>query len=237
MKVCRFAVLLLIFCMNFPGHLTAVEPDSPAELIQVPGDWEQQLEGKYADYDGFAWYRCYVKVPDNWADMNARPLWRDSVTLSIEKLADAHELYINGTRIGQIGRFPPQFESGFEKYQRYKVPPGTLKLGKYNTIAVRVFNAEGPGGFRGVPPILAGYFLECVLKGKWEFLVGDNPKWALAAVADKPKHAAYDQFTPATSTLKRSSQLSPGRRLSPEKSMELFEVAGACMLNSYSLNR
>ena len=64
MKVCRFAVLLLMFCVNFPGHLTAVEPDSPAELIQVPGDWEQQLDGKYADYDGFAWYRCYVKVPD-----------------------------------------------------------------------------------------------------------------------------------------------------------------------------
>ncbi|WP_417390571.1 PVC-type heme-binding CxxCH protein [Gimesia sp.] len=224
MKVCQFVVLFLIICLNSFENLPAADPDTPPDLIQVPGNWEQQRDGKYADYDGFAWYRCYVKVPDNWADMSARPLWRDSVTLSIEKLADAHELYINGTRIGQIGDFPPQFESGFDKYQRYKVPPGTLKLGKYNTIAVRVYNAEGPGGFRGVPPILAGYFLECVLKGEWEFLVGDNPQWALAAVADKPKQAAYDQFTPATSTLKRSSQLSPGRRLPPEKSMELFEI-------------
>ncbi len=99
-------------------------------------------------------------------------------------------------------------------------------MGQYNTIAVRVYNEEGPGGFRGVPPILAGYFLECVLKGSWEFLPGDNPKWAIAGLEKKPAAAAFDTFTPATSTLKRSAKLSPGRRLAPEKSMELFETDG-----------
>ncbi|MBN71273.1 MAG: dehydrogenase [Gimesia sp.] len=224
MKMSVFGAVFVTLTLYSTSCLPAAESNAETSLIQVPGTWEDQQAGKYADLDGFAWYRCYVKVPNNWADMNARPLWRDSVTLSIEKLADAHEVYINGTRIGQIGKFPPNFESGFDSYQRYKVPPGTLKLGKYNTIAVRVYNEEGPGGFRGAPPILAGYFLECVLKGEWEFLPGDDAKWALTARDQKPAQAAFDEFTPATSTLKRSAKLSPGRRLSPEKSMTLFET-------------
>lgn len=224
-RFCLFASIALVTI--FPGNflLSQDAADKPA-LIQVPGAWEEQADGKYTDLDGYAWYRCYVKVPKNWADMTARPLWRDSVTLSIEKLADAHEVYINGTRIGQIGSFPPEYASGFEKYQRYKVPPGTLKIGKYNTIAIRVYNQKGPGGFRGVPPILAGYFLESALKGEWEFLPGDNLKWATVARDEKPAHAAFDEFIPATSTLKRSAKLSPGRRMAPEKSMELFETDG-----------
>ncbi|MFK7779039.1 MAG: beta galactosidase jelly roll domain-containing protein, partial [Gimesia sp.] len=175
----RISFLVMILCSA--NLLLADDSTSKPALIQVPGAWEEQANGKYSELDGFVWYRCYVKVPKNWADMTARPLWRDSVTLSIEKLADAHELYINGTRIGQIGSFPPEYASGFEKYQRYKVPPGTLKIDKYNTIAIRVYNQKGSGGFRGVPPILSGYFLENVLKGEWEFLPGDNLKWATAA--------------------------------------------------------
>lgn len=222
---CLIVSFSLIQLINI-NVLLAADSEIRPTLIQVPGTWEEQRDGKYSDLDGFAWYRCYVKVPKNWADMTARPLWRDSVTLSIERLADAHEVYINGTRIGQIGSFPPNYKSGFENYQRYKVPPGTLKVGQYNSIAIRVYNQNGPGGFRGVPPILSGYFLECILKGNWEFLPGDNLKWAIAGLETKPTEAAFDEFTPATSTLKRSTKLSPGRRLAPEKSMELFETDG-----------
>lgn len=226
MKFLNLITSFILMTLISGGLLFALDSNSQTSLIQVPGAWEEQAGGKYSDLDGFAWYRCYVKVPKNWADMTARPLWRDSVTLSIEKLADAHELYINGKRIGQIGSFPPEYTSGYEKYQRYKVPPGTLKIDKYNTIAIRVYNQKGLGGFRGVPPILAGYFLENALKGEWEFLPGDNLKWATIARDKKPERAAFDEFIPATSTLKRSAKLSPGRRMAPEKSMELFETDG-----------
>ncbi len=108
MKMSVFGAVFVTLTLYSTNCLPAAESNAETSLIQVPGTWEDQQAGKYADLDGFAWYRCYVKVPNNWADMNARPLWRDSVTLSIEKLADAHEVYINGTRIGQIGKFPPE---------------------------------------------------------------------------------------------------------------------------------
>jgi hypothetical protein len=37
------------------------------QALQVPGYWERAPGGEWANYDGLAWYRCYVKVPASWA--------------------------------------------------------------------------------------------------------------------------------------------------------------------------
>ncbi|RMG39072.1 MAG: hypothetical protein D6725_06040, partial [Planctomycetota bacterium] len=64
------AVLLL------PRSAPARDTDTPAANastwtpIDVPGPWEEAIPRLFTDYDGFAWYRCYVKVPDRWASAN-----------------------------------------------------------------------------------------------------------------------------------------------------------------------
>ena len=217
--------LLLLPCI-FHCHaiLCADEGRSGWSEVSVPGVWEEQSDVQLAEYDGIAWYRCYVKVPAPWTDMRGRPLWRESVTLTIENVADACEVYINGRKLGQAGSLPPHFKSGRDEYQRFKVPPGMLQPSQYNAVAVRVYNKDGNGGFTARAPVLAGYFLECVLRGTWRFRTGDNLEWAGSAVAEKPAIGAFDQFTEATSALGRSDTLNPGQRLSPKESHKLTKV-------------
>ncbi|MCP4783044.1 MAG: c-type cytochrome [Fuerstiella sp.] len=220
----RAALLLtciLLGCGNLRGGDTLTE----WSRLPVPGVWEQHSDGQLADYDGFAWYRCYVKVPAAWTDMEGRPLWRESVTLTIEKVADACEVYVNGRKLGESGSLPPRFKTGRDEYQRFKVPPGTLKPGHYNAIAVRVYNKDGNGGFTARAPVVGGYFLECVLNGTWQFRTGDNIQWAGNAVSQKPTIGAFDQFTEATSALGRPDTLNPGKRLPPRESHSLMTAA------------
>lgn len=212
------ALSLAIFLIQ-PGHLTAA-----AGLINVPGSWESQAGGDYPSHDGFAWYRCFVKVPDRWVAAGARNLWVDSVTLKVEKIADAHELYINGTRIDGAGSFPPSFKSGLDAVTRYKVPGGILKKGDYNCVAFRVYDNGGEGGFVGEAPVISGYFLECVLAGKWEFQPGDDAAFAAGAIKEKPAQAAFDEFRDAVTAIERPDKLLSGTGIPPAESLKKTKV-------------
>ncbi len=214
--------LPLVLLVSVSWSAASLAQDGGWRLIQVPGTWERQHR-ELADYDGFAWYRCYVKVPDRWASAQ-RDLWVQSVTVIVEYVADAYEVYLNGRRIGSSGRFPPRFEPADEGQQRYKVPPGVLKPGVYNTIAIRIYNHDGEGGFKGAAPILAGYHNEISLKGKWEFRAGDDPSWAIGPRADRPAAAAYDKVRPAISLLKIPTRWIPGRRVPPAESLRLLRT-------------
>src|SRR5262245_33082280 len=68
--------------------------------IRVPGAWETNGPPAARSYDGFAWYRTWLKPHDSFFTKHERDLFAESVTLSIRDLADAHEVFINGTRIG-----------------------------------------------------------------------------------------------------------------------------------------
>jgi hypothetical protein len=68
------------------------------EYVAVPG---------VAPQSGEVWYQCFVKVPDSWTNLEGRPLWYESVTLQVNELAGAHEVFVNEQRIGGAGVFPP----------------------------------------------------------------------------------------------------------------------------------
>lgn len=210
----RFAIPLLL--LSGGGQ-------SDWDTISVPGAWEESA--KYAAHDGFAWYRCYVKVPDNWAAGKARNLWAESVVVGIERVADVHEVYFNGTRIGGAGSFPPAFAAAREASDRYKVPVGLLAKGGWNVVAVRVYNREGKGGFRGRAPFLAGYHHECVLEGAWEFRAGDDAAGAEAARARKPARAAFEKFVEATTPLDAPVVFRGGPSLAPEAALKTLKAA------------
>src|SRR5260221_3892652 len=63
--------------------------------------------------------------------------------LELGKLDDEDETYLNGVRVGAT--------SGWSAYRRYAVPPDALRWGAANTLAVRVTDGGGPGGFLSVP--------------------------------------------------------------------------------------
>ena len=175
------------------------------------------------DSSHFAWYRCYVKVPDKWA-AESTSVFTETLSLAVEHLTDSHEAYINGVKIGGEG-LPPKFRSTREETNKYKIPKGLLKAEQYNTVALRVFSPEGPGGFKGRPPIIAGYYQECLLKGDWEFHLGDDPTWALKAQAEKPSRAVYEEFNDATSALRRPKQFIHGVKLPPDEALKSMQPA------------
>src|SRR5204862_4078625 len=71
--------------------------------LAVPGCWEDTAK---LDYDGIAWYRCWVKIPADWSGKD--------VTLAVEQVDNAHEAFVNGAKVGGAGRFPPNYQNGIE---------------------------------------------------------------------------------------------------------------------------
>ena len=112
-----------------PG-LGAQPGDTAWQSVRVPGAWETNGPAAALNHDGFAWYRAWLKAHDSFFTPHERNLFAESVTLNVRDLADAHEVFVNGTRIGGGGTFPPQFSSGRAGNHRHKIPPGLLRKGK-----------------------------------------------------------------------------------------------------------
>ena len=121
--------------------------DSDWRQLHVPARWEEQgvmtpnprWPSTVANdgYNGYAWYRRHVTVPADWADAVVRfqSGWID----------DFDWVYINGTLVGAMT------QEGREAPRDYLIPPGVLKAGADNVIAIRVSDTGGDGGMREGP--------------------------------------------------------------------------------------
>ncbi len=152
--------------------------------LRVPGGWESQgvtdprpgqpakpLNGMpWADYDGVAWYRLRVVVPQAWAGQD--------LVLRLGSVDDEDRTFVNGQLVGQSDR---SVERTVSIQRRYRVPAALIRFGEANTIAVRVFDGGGPGGLMGPQLCLLP---EKILEGKVS-LPGDARPLA-ARFADPP---------------------------------------------------
>jgi sialate O-acetylesterase len=122
--------------------------------INIPGYWEDQ---GVRDLNGVVWYRRDIELPAAMAGSSAK--------LFMGRIVDADEVYVNGTKVGNITyQYPPR---------RYQVPTGLLRAGK-NTIVIRVTNYSGKGGFvPDKPYVLVANGQEIDLKGEWQYKVGE----------------------------------------------------------------
>jgi len=102
----------------------------------VDGTWARIEVPSYWGYLGIAWYRVHFRIQ--------KALAGDSVYFVLGQIDDADESYLNGVRIGGMGRFPPDSETAYDKLRIYKIPTKLLKA--TNVLAVRVYNMVGPGG-------------------------------------------------------------------------------------------
>jgi sialate O-acetylesterase len=114
--------------------------DEDWQMISVPGYWEDQIQG---NYDGFAWYRKQFRAP---ASAESK-----RYVLMLGKIDDLDEVYINGQLVGSTGEIHPSpymIHKGnhYSQDRLYYLDDKTIKPGQLNTIAVRVYDADGGGG-------------------------------------------------------------------------------------------
>lgn len=103
--------------------------DSKWKTIPVPAYWEQK---GYKAFDGAAWYRRQVELPENWL---GKPL-----RLSLGTIDDIDMTYVNGQKIGET--------TGWNVERRYEVDAETNQS-RTLSIAVRVTDSGGGGGMVG----------------------------------------------------------------------------------------
>ena len=217
------AVLLIVTCqMNL-----AAEPkgESSGPLpnwvsMPVPGLWEKVHDGKLAKYDGYAWYRAAIKIPEKWKGVD--------LSLFVEQFDNVHEAYFNGESLGGAGQFPPEYESGLEIANRYKVPQELVRPGEVNLIALRVFDHDGRAGFKGTAPALFNERMVINLQGDWQFRTGDNPAWSdLDQVNDLNSFgpAVFEAVDKAANIMPRFTTIMKEEGgLTPQQALDTIEV-------------
>ncbi len=123
----------------------------------IPGYWEDQ---GISDLDGVVWFRKDINISENQIGQGA--------LVKLGRIVDADELYVNGIKVGNTTYQYPQ--------RRYTIPKGVLKSGK-NTLAIRVVNENGKGGFVSDKPYYMVLGSDTIdLKGSWQYKVGSAYK-------------------------------------------------------------
>jgi len=160
---CRVIFSLLFFVSN--GAMAA----DGWSLLRVPGYWEREHGGAIDKHDGFAWYRAFVRVPAEWRG--------EEVELQLGRIDDCDETFFNGVKIGSSGEREP-YRTASEKARRYRAGGSLVRAGKFNLIAVRVFDGGGAGGISHGPLRLSSRRGAIDLAGRWLFRTGDDASWA-----------------------------------------------------------
>lgn len=113
--------------------------DSNWDQIVVPRAWEEQ---GYSGYDGMAWYRKTISIPEE--------LQEQRLVILLGKIDDVDEVYINGVLIGQTGEINDNFYftygDAWKALRGYIIPPKLYQNTRNLTIAVRVQDRTQTGG-------------------------------------------------------------------------------------------
>ena len=167
---CLSCRLLWIALFGFVCTATSLgqSPQAPPswKLESIPAYWKSYA-GKA---DTYAWFRCKVSVPASWAG--------EELTLFIEGVDDAREVFFNGTSIGLVGTFPPEFRSGLGATMRFPIRSDLVVADGANVVAVRVYQNRSRGGFNVAAPVLFGNEQAIRMAGSWEFAEGDQEAWS-----------------------------------------------------------
>jgi len=150
--------------------------DKDWATIHAPDTWQD--EG-YRDYNGYAWYRKSFLLPSGYEQSN--------LVLSLGKIDDVDEVFVNGCRVGGTGQFPPDYRSAYDSERLYSIPTACLLPGNQNVIAIRVYDGGGVGGLVGGSLGLYTNLApqtEIPLDGAWKFSPGDNPDWKQSTFDD-----------------------------------------------------
>ena len=164
---CVFTILFLTCGLlgGTDGH-TQQENNKTWQRVQIPDAWKKPPAG----LGGYSWYRCLVKIPFSWRDRQ--------LTLFVEPVDDAREVYVNGVRMGTAGSFPPRFRSGLGAKDRHPVDAQHVNFEAVNLVALRIYCSDGRTGFNVAAPAFFAGDEAIHLAGAWQFHSGDSTAWA-----------------------------------------------------------
>jgi putative membrane-bound dehydrogenase-like protein len=213
MKKIAIAILLMIGLRFALAHALGRVVDDWTTL-RVPGGWKDDAEKRFENYDGFAWYRCFVAVPQAWSGRE--------VQVAFYQLSNSIEVYWNGVKIGAAGVMPPDFRPAYGTNVRYAIPAKELNAGGVSSVAIRIFDQGGKGGFKSVAPAIVQDDTAILLEGTWQFRTGDEPAWS-ARNATKPTDEVTFRSTVDSATVLNKAGVG-ARPLSPAEALATMKV-------------
>lgn len=141
--------------------------DSDWGSIQIASPWQNQG----IDYVGFAWYRIKVTIPSSLKQNHKS----DSLKIFLGEILDAHQVFLNGSILGENGMIVPETHATDSAFldqpvskgeKKYVIPADDprIRWNKENLLAVRVFNRKNNGGLISGIPYIAMVTLETYLE-------------------------------------------------------------------------
>ncbi|MDP3583165.1 MAG: sialate O-acetylesterase, partial [Ignavibacteria bacterium] len=88
-----------------------------------------------SNFDGVIWYRKVIEIPETWLNSD--------LVLELGPIDDMDATYVNGVKVGGFEK------DGFWQVERVHVVPAELVKDKKLTVAIRVLDNQGGGGFNG----------------------------------------------------------------------------------------
>ncbi|HEG44087.1 MAG TPA: hypothetical protein ENH94_08570 [Phycisphaerales bacterium] len=136
--------------------------DSAWKTLDLPSFFQNTDIG---NIDGIVWYRRNIDVPEDLASKD--------MIISLGPIDDRDVTFFNGTKIGETAAWVAN--------RNYKIPAALVKAGA-NTIAVRVHDTGGAGGFSGTASqmYLQSGDKKIPLAGPWRYKVGMIPQKPVA---------------------------------------------------------
>ncbi|MBW8782520.1 MAG: DUF4982 domain-containing protein [Verrucomicrobia bacterium] len=124
--------------------------DHDWQQVMLPDIWEHH--SGYKANNVYGWFRRHLEIPAECKGLD--------FDLLLGRIDDVDEVWLNGTRIGGTGTFPPAFATAWDKERRYRVPASLVHGDGSDVLAVRVFDGKGNGGIysAGTQTIRVGPF-------------------------------------------------------------------------------
>lgn len=132
--------------------------DAAWKFLEAGIRWEYQ---GYKKYDGYAWYRVKFYLP---ASMKDKAFFRDSLQITLGKIDDHDQTFLNGKLLGQNAKLISPDNTGtveelsetpmaWDDIRNYtvSVKDPRLKWNQENTLAIRVYDQIHGGGLYTLP--------------------------------------------------------------------------------------
>jgi enterochelin esterase-like enzyme len=126
--------------------------DSAWAQVQAP---DTSFNQGFDNYDGFAWFRREFTLPAEAEGVN--------LIASMGFIDDADEVYLNGVLIGASGTLTAPLKAAWYERRLYTVPADLPNYGGVNTLAVRMRDYSGGGGWYKGP---IGFFSKSRLRAE-----------------------------------------------------------------------
>lgn len=124
--------------LNLPWEEQGFQMFNPHHIY--PPNVNEKLKNMY---DGWAWYRIPVTIPENWKT--------GKILFKCSSIDDADITYFNGARIGETKLSADSYRIP----RSYPIPSSLVKFGEENWIVIRVYDRWGKGGITGSLSIVA----------------------------------------------------------------------------------